>query len=35
MWAKKTRAFEAMKYGLEDLVQDPSQATQWTTSREQ
>jgi hypothetical protein len=28
MWAKKTRAFEAMKYGLEDLVQDPSQATQ-------
>jgi hypothetical protein len=28
MWAKKSRSFDPMKYGLEDLVQDPTQATQ-------
>ena len=24
MWAKKSRSFDPMKYGLEDLVQDPT-----------
>ncbi len=28
MWAKKSRSFDPMKYGLENLVQDPTQATQ-------
>ncbi len=27
MWAKKSRSFDPMRYGLEDLVQDPAQAT--------
>ena len=27
MWNKKTRRFDPLKYGLEDLVQDPAQAT--------
>ena len=27
MWEKKNRRFDAMKYPLDDLVQDPAQAT--------
>jgi hypothetical protein len=27
MWAKHSRSFDPMKYPLDDLVQDPAQAT--------